>query len=320
MWKQFSKPTLSIRNTSRINIASTLKTNEEVKQTDTAENVKNDNSKNYVAQDKIDTPANDNEAPYVKISNKKPKSPKENSKMDDKSKAINCYFYLQFKCKFGRWGEDCPFEHPKICFSYLREGIKGCNKAENCQFLHPEVCKSSIEGKKCDLKGCKNPHFKYLIDIAEKVVDKNTKNGPKSSKPNFRTLASKGTKMKKMEKVTPPSPSTSPPLLPTPSQHHSPPAPLITAPTVQAATPFLPAQAALATPPLQISQMDNLTRTLKNMEEQMTMLWAVMQQKTPAQMPAPLNQIQMSAPMQYAQVARSNITENTGPVYLMQTR
>ena len=96
----------------------------------------------------------------------------------------------------------------------MKEGSKGCDKAEKFQFLHPEVCSKSTEGQKCTNKGCRKAHFKYLIDNTEKPAIKDIKNAAKLNKPNFRTTASKGTKLKNT--ITP---ILNPPTLPPPPPH-----------------------------------------------------------------------------------------------------
>ena len=183
------KPKLTINNTSRVNIISTISTENLIEQPSQKPSTSNEAPKNENVTKEI---------PFIEVSNvKNKKITKQNKNTENESQDKICMFYIQFKCKFGRWGEECPYEHPKICYSFMSEGKKGCNKDDNCQYFHPEICTKSLEGLICTAKKCKLGHFKHLIEDVPKVGKKDTTSESRNSKPNFRTLASKDSKMKK---------------------------------------------------------------------------------------------------------------------------
>jgi len=86
------------------------------------------------------------------------KTPNNNTRQEDKisdkpHKRI-CKFYLQNKCKHGKSGKDCSFEHPIRCRN-LRTA-RGCKKGDACKFWHPKTCKY---GHNCKIKKtCKLVH------------------------------------------------------------------------------------------------------------------------------------------------------------------
>ena len=98
------------------------------------------------------------------MSNKSDNSDKrEESDKSDKPKI--CTFYIQFRCKFGPQGKDCPFDHPKICRSFMKSGNKGCDKGENCTYVHPSMCNKSLKGQNCNSLRCHKGHFMGLRDL-----------------------------------------------------------------------------------------------------------------------------------------------------------
>lgn len=83
-----------------------------------------------------------------------------------------CKHFLQKKCKHGKHGEKCDFEHPKMCFRFSKFGEKhpgGCKKGKKCQFYHPPLCWKSVNGEKCERKNCKFFHIR-VPRVADKSV------------------------------------------------------------------------------------------------------------------------------------------------------
>ena len=110
----------------------------------------------------------------------------------DKEKQI-CHFYIQFRCKHGRSGKGCDFEHPKICLSLMNKGTKGCSKAEDCDFVHPKMCQKSLNGKKCENKRCFLGHVLGTRDIKISTNTEETSKKDKKDK-DFRPTKPKGHK------------------------------------------------------------------------------------------------------------------------------
>ena len=109
-----------------------------------------------------------------------------------------CSFYIQFRCKHGRFGKGCLYEHPKICLNYMKEGDKGCNKDLQCQYLHPTMCTKTLKGQKCNSKKCMAGHFQGTRDIqVNKPIKKDTEVNNMTKKQDFQKTASKGPKIKK---------------------------------------------------------------------------------------------------------------------------
>ena len=76
-----------------------------------------------------------------------------------------CKDYLKFKCRSGKSGANCRFEHPSICSNLLDHGVKapyGCNGKE-CSDFHPDMCKTSLAHQKCDKLHCEFFHMKGTI-------------------------------------------------------------------------------------------------------------------------------------------------------------
>ena len=77
-----------------------------------------------------------------------------------KSNQAVCRFYLKKTCKYGRKGENWPFNHPMLCYKYIKRGEKsgGCKKGKECQFLHPQLCKKALNTRTCLNKNCHYYH------------------------------------------------------------------------------------------------------------------------------------------------------------------
>ena len=74
-----------------------------------------------------------------------------------------CRYYLRKECKHGRKGQDCEFDHPKMCFNFIKRGDKagGCNKGKNCTYLHPPLCRGSNGNRMvCSRDKCNFYHLK----------------------------------------------------------------------------------------------------------------------------------------------------------------
>ena len=67
-----------------------------------------------------------------------------------KDKTKICSFYLRGVCKHGKFGKECQFYHPKVCFKFKKEGRDGCQRGKNCKFAHVTFCKKvGCQGKEC---------------------------------------------------------------------------------------------------------------------------------------------------------------------------
>ena len=76
-----------------------------------------------------------------------------------------CKDYLKLKCRFGKLGTQCRFEHPPVCANLLEHGIKtpyGCNGKE-CSEFHPTMCESSLLHQKCADPNCELFHMKGTL-------------------------------------------------------------------------------------------------------------------------------------------------------------
>ena len=99
----------------------------------------------------------------ITIKSKGSSTPKSNKKKEDpkdtKSKKSEvCSHYLRGRCKHGRIGGDCQWQHPKLCFAFIKNG--DCKK-EVCEFLHPKLCRNSLKKEICENEAkCKFFHIK----------------------------------------------------------------------------------------------------------------------------------------------------------------
>ena len=66
-----------------------------------------------------------------------------------------CHYYEQRRCKDGRKGLECKFDHPKLCFKFMDKGDEGCPKKEECTYHHPKLCRN---GKECTKENCRFLH------------------------------------------------------------------------------------------------------------------------------------------------------------------
>lgn len=79
----------------------------------------------------------------------------------DGSVSSICKHYLQKKCKHGRKGEKCKFEHPKLCRRYLKFGRRagsGCQKGSGCDYHHPRLCWEYSKTGWCSRSECRFYH------------------------------------------------------------------------------------------------------------------------------------------------------------------
>ena len=137
-----------------------------------------------------DTKVPDPEEFQVKVMKKKMNGKKDTSDKVETEKEI-CHFYVQFRCKYGRSGKDCEFEHPKICLSLMNKGTKGCSNAENCEYVHPKMCQKSLNGKNCENKRCFLGHVLGTRDL--KIATSTEGDTKKDNKDkNFRPTKPKG--------------------------------------------------------------------------------------------------------------------------------
>ena len=72
-----------------------------------------------------------------------------------------CRYYKTRTCKYGAYGNGCPFNHPKKCQKYIKHGNKagGCKKGAKCGDYHPQLCWSSDNFGTCDREQCKYQHL-----------------------------------------------------------------------------------------------------------------------------------------------------------------
>ena len=74
-----------------------------------------------------------------------------------------CRFYKRGNCKYGRKGEECPFDHPLACrklLSHGNKGPRGCTLGSNCDKYHPRMCAASITKGECFNNHCNFTHVK----------------------------------------------------------------------------------------------------------------------------------------------------------------
>ena len=106
-----------------------------------AKNTKMDNLINKDKSDKSDQSDKSNQSD-------KSDQPVKSDKSDAQIKLCTCY--VQYRCKYGPMGKDCPFDHPKICRPFMKSNTEGCNKGDKCQYLHPKMCPKSTKGQNCN--------------------------------------------------------------------------------------------------------------------------------------------------------------------------
>ena len=95
------------------------------------------------------------------------------AKKTDKVDAV-CSHYLKGRCKHGRVGSDCKWNHPKLCFSFIKNG--SCVKDE-CLFFHPNLCRHSKKKEVCPKEEkCRYYHTKICRKKKE-VIDDDKKDG-----------------------------------------------------------------------------------------------------------------------------------------------
>ena len=78
---------------------------------------------------------------------------------DEQTKNI-CRFYRNGKCKFG---EECRFEHPRICKKFRNSGSKRLNENgcdDKCNQFHPNACRDSLKNKSCPRPDCRFYHIR----------------------------------------------------------------------------------------------------------------------------------------------------------------
>ena len=84
----------------------------------------------------------------VTVRSKKSSTPKkkdENPK-EEKPRGV-CSHYLKGRCKHGRLGKECLWQHPNLCFSFTKTG--DCKK-ESCEYFHPKLCRHSERKEVCE--------------------------------------------------------------------------------------------------------------------------------------------------------------------------
>ena len=94
-----------------------------------------------------------------------------------------CRDYLKFKCKYGKYGSNCRFDHPQVCSNLIDHGSKppyGCN-GKQCLDLHPPMCPRSISQQKCDTINCDLWHIKGTRTARQK--QRSPANNPSSTQP-----------------------------------------------------------------------------------------------------------------------------------------
>ena len=109
---------------------------------------------------------------------------------NDKEKSNICHFYKNGKCKHGKDGQDCRFEHPNICKKILYNGLKkfnskGCDS--NCAEFHPNACRDSLSQKACSRNECRFFHLKGTkkMDWREMERKKETGRYQKEKRPEM---------------------------------------------------------------------------------------------------------------------------------------
>ena len=103
-------------------------------------------------------------------------------KKNGKEKPNICHFYKNGKCKHGKEGQDCRFEHPEICKKFQNNGLKRYNKKgceTNCTEFHPNACRDSLTHKACPRNDCRFYHLKGTkkVDWREVELEKGNVSG-----------------------------------------------------------------------------------------------------------------------------------------------
>jgi hypothetical protein len=74
-----------------------------------------------------------------------------------------CRFFLRSRCKHGISGQECRFQHMKVCRKFLNNGRHrqyGCNKGQSCENFHVKMCYSSLNERVCVKQDCRFHHLR----------------------------------------------------------------------------------------------------------------------------------------------------------------
>ena len=83
----------------------------------------------------------------VEGQNKQTTEKKENDIKKGEQGRKECYFWLNYQCKFG---EKCRMEHPTRCQEILEKGT--CSNGNNCKLAHPKICWNLFRHHDCAKK------------------------------------------------------------------------------------------------------------------------------------------------------------------------
>jgi len=120
-------------------------------------------------------PNNGDDHPTMKVSNLSHIRSKPKTTSTEKPPVL-CKYHLQGRCKFGRYGKKCSFEHPNLCRKFILKGVAGCTLGSECEFAHPKLCERSLKNNTCPRKNC----FYYHVTGSKRpnVIKQVTIKGP----------------------------------------------------------------------------------------------------------------------------------------------
>ena len=78
-------------------------------------------------------------------------------------KKVMCMHYLYKKCRHGKKGLECKYQHPLLCFPYMDKGKEGCDK-EDCKYNHPKMCRYEMN---CKRKNCSFFHPRHMKKVSD---------------------------------------------------------------------------------------------------------------------------------------------------------
>lgn len=89
-----------------------------------------------------------------------------NQSENKRTKKSICKYYRQRKCKYGKRGTGCPFDHPRDCLKFTKFGMdkeRGCRQGRHCKDFHPEMCNNSLHKSECLRENCRYMHVRGTV-------------------------------------------------------------------------------------------------------------------------------------------------------------
>ena len=118
-----------------------------------------------------------------------PPKEEENSNPNPKqnpSKKVLCKFYKNGRCKFGT---ECKFDHPKMCYKFKQFGDKKFNDkgcTSDCSYFHPNVCRDSQKSRTCSRDNCRFFHLNGTKK-SNFSTQNNSNNSSKQNGPSYQS-------------------------------------------------------------------------------------------------------------------------------------